>query len=140
MEGPSLLLLLWLIRDARSTKGAARHLLMALALRCNPKQRYSCWPSYSMLAQDTQLDEVTLKRAAAKLEDAKLIHRVVRKNRSNRWYINVALLQQQANAVMAAKKAEDDAEECIFDAPETGNKTEADDGDDAMDSIYGGGR
>jgi DNA-binding MarR family transcriptional regulator len=93
------------IRDARSTKKADRALLMALGMRCQPAKKFISWPSYKQLALDTGLDEVTLKRAAKRLEDAKLIKRTVRPNRSNCFYLNVALLQQQAAAVKAADDA-----------------------------------
>ena len=52
------------IRDARSTKGASRELVMTLALRSDPTKKYVAWPSYARLAEDTQLDPVTLQRAA----------------------------------------------------------------------------
>lgn len=88
--------LLYNIRDARSTKGAQRALLVALALRCDPKKGYLCWPSYRVLAQDTCYDEVTLKRAARALEEYKLIRRHTQRARSNRYYINAKLLAAQA--------------------------------------------
>ena len=95
--------LLLLIRDSRSTRNAERELLMALALRCNPAKNYVCWPSYSMLAKDTQLNEATLQRAAKKLEAAGLIQRLIRPNSSNRFFLNVARLQQQAAEIKAAE-------------------------------------
>lgn len=102
---PGILSLLWAIRDSRSTKGAQRHLLNALALRCSEKKNYSCWPSYDQLSKDTQLDEVTLKRAAAKLESAEVIKRVTRPNRANIWFLNVAAILSQAAATRTAEKA-----------------------------------
>jgi DNA-binding MarR family transcriptional regulator len=93
------------IRDARSTQKAERALLLALGMRCQPAKKFIAWPSYRQLALDTCLDEVTLKRAAKKLEDANLIKRTIRPNRSNCFYINVPLLQQQAAAVKAAEDA-----------------------------------
>jgi hypothetical protein len=100
--------LLRLIRDSRSTKNADRELLHALALRSDPKKSFISWPSYRQLALDTQLDEVTLRRAAKRLESARLIRRVVRANRSNCFLLNVPLLQEQA---AEAKAAEDAAKE-----------------------------
>jgi hypothetical protein len=97
------------IRDARSTKNAPRELLYALAMRCDPAKKFICWPSYRTLALDTQLDEVTLKRAAKLLEDDGIIRRVVRANRSNCFFLNIALLQEQAAAVKAA----DDEAKCV---------------------------
>jgi DNA-binding MarR family transcriptional regulator len=94
-----------LVRDARSTRNAQRELLYALAMRCQPAKKFICWPSYAQLAKDTLLDETTLKRAAKRLEDADLIKRVVRPNRSNCFYLNVALLQVQAAAVKEAEEA-----------------------------------
>lgn len=101
----SIVQVLWAIRDSKSTKGAARQLLVALALRCSPKQNYCCWPSYRQLAEDCQLDPATLKRAAASLENAGLVKRIVRKNRSNRFFIIVSKLQEQAKAQKEAKEA-----------------------------------
>jgi hypothetical protein len=119
-----------LIRDARSTKNADRALLMALGLRCKPAEGFKCWPSYRQLALDTQLDEVTLKRAAKRLEDTKLIKRVIRQNRSNSFFLNIPLLQEQAQAVEAAeedaKKAAYD-DESPFDQPTNVSAGDADD-------------
>ena len=75
-----------LVRDARSTRNAERQLLDALAMRCQPAKKFLSWPSYRQLALDTQLDEITLKRAAKRLEDKRLIKRVIRQNRSNCFY------------------------------------------------------
>ena len=97
--------LLRLVRDARSTRNADRALLFALAMRCQPAKKFLSWPSYRQLALDTQLDEVTLKRAAKRLEDAGLLKRVVRANRSNCFFLNVELLQQQAAAIKEAEDA-----------------------------------
>ena len=101
----SLFRLQLLVRDARSTKGARRALLNALTLRCRPDQRYSCFPSYATLAKDTMLDPATLKRAAMALEKAGLIKRKVRRNQSNVFFINVALLMKQAAEIKAADEA-----------------------------------
>lgn len=88
--------LLRIIRDAHSTRDAQRELLMALAMRCNPSKGYICWPSYAQLAEDTMLNQETLKRAAKKLEETKLIRRRKRPNHSNIFFINAPLLIQQA--------------------------------------------
>lgn len=142
--------LLRLVRDARSTRNAPRELLYALALRCRPHEKFIAWPSYVQLAKDTLLDEVTLKRAAKKLEDAKLIKRVVRRNRSNCFYINAALLQEQAAAVKsadeAAKNVIEDVDEAPFADPilkETVDENAADhdtEDYDVMAAITGGAR
>ena len=102
---------------------------MALALRCNPKKRYSCWPSYRQLALDTGLHEVTLKAAAADLEEANLVKRVTRRNRSNIFFLNIAKLEEQADAV---RKAEAEArvkraaeEENPFGVPDFEDGTDA---------------
>jgi DNA-binding MarR family transcriptional regulator len=108
----SVFAVLRLIRDARSTRNADRALLMALGLRCQPAKKFLCWPSYRQLALDTQLDEVTLKRAAKRLEDAGLIKRVVRQNRSNAFFLNISLLQDQAAAV---KAADEEAKKAAFE-------------------------
>lgn len=126
-----------LVRDARSTTNAPRELLYALALRCQPAKNFISWPSYCQLAKDTQLNEITLKRAAKTLEDAKLIRRVVRANRSNCFFINVALLQEQAAEVKATDEAEKLAsasDESPFDEPvqpeAPSNDRDVDDGED----------
>jgi DNA-binding MarR family transcriptional regulator len=120
-----------LVRDARSTKNADRELLYALVLRCNPAKKFIAWPSYRQLALDTCLDKVTLKRAAKRLEEAKLIKRVVRANRSNCFFVNVALLQDQAAEVKAAeaeaKKLETD-DESPFEQPMVSEDYQGDEG------------
>src|SRR5580698_5020947 len=102
--------LLRLIRDARSTRNADRELLFALGLRADPKKKFSCFPSYRQLALDTQLDEVTLKRAARRLEQAELIKRSIRANRSNLFFLNVPKLQEQK-----AKAEKEGAKAAAFD-------------------------
>ena len=97
--------LLRTIRDAHSTRDAQRDLLMALAMRCNPSKGYICWPSYAQLEEDTMLNQETLKRAAKKLEDTKLIRRRKRPNHSNIFFINAPLLIQQAEERKEAKEA-----------------------------------
>ena len=129
-----LIRILWAIRDARSTKDSERELLYALALRCNPKNNYSCWPSYNQLAEDTQLDPATLQRAAKRLESKKLIKRVQRRNHSNRFYVNARLLQEQA----AAMKAQD-KDDVPFEAPEFQEIPQGDESDDLVAAITGGG-
>ena len=106
-----------LVRDAQSTRNAERELMYALAMRCNPAKKFMSWPSYRMLASDTMLDQATLKRAAKRLEDQQLIKRVVRANRSNVFYLNVALLQQQAADVKAAEKVRKLAESGQDESP-----------------------
>ena len=127
-----------LVRDARSTKGAERQLLMALVLRCNPKENFKCWPSYALLAKDVQLDPMTLKRAAKKLEDREIIKRVIRPNHSNLFFINVALLQEQA----AAANAPVVEEACPFADPVPNNSVnpvEAEDAETDGDDWNAGG-
>jgi DNA-binding transcriptional MocR family regulator len=136
--------LLRLIRDARSTKNADRELLYALAMRCQPAKMFVCWPSYRQLALDTMLDEVTLKRAAKHLEDAKLISRVVRANRSNRFFINVPLLQQQVAEVKVADDAAKNQEPDVdspFDQPVISEaEAETDEDELASWNVTGGAR
>jgi DNA-binding MarR family transcriptional regulator len=93
--------LIW-ARNAGSTRGAQRELLYALILRCRKEAKYAAFPGYKLLAEDTGLHPITLKRAAAALIKAGIIKRHVRPNRSNMWFINVSLLQEQA----AAREAE----------------------------------
>jgi len=78
----TLLLMQIAVRDGRATTGARRLLLDAIVLRANPKE-WTCFPSYARLAVDTGLNEATLRRAAKELEDAGLIKRRIRLNRSN---------------------------------------------------------
>ena len=133
-----------LVRDARSTKGAQRQLLMALALRCNPKKKFICWPSYRVLAEDTLLDPMTLKRAAKKLEDGKLIKRSVRSNHSNVWWVNVALLEEQAAEVKAAANGanEPSEDDCPFQEPagHDGHEPDSDEATGGDDWNRGGAR
>jgi DNA-binding MarR family transcriptional regulator len=91
------------VRDSRSTRGAQRELLMALCLRARREKKYCCFPSYALLSEDTNLHPITLKRAAAELEKMNLIKRFKRRNSSNVFRINVALLLDQAAAAKAAK-------------------------------------
>jgi hypothetical protein len=133
-KNPSVFLLMLLIRDARSTKGAQRELLYALALRCSPDKEYSCWPSYEKLAQDTCLSKPCLKRAAASLEAAKLIKRVVRQNHSNLFYLNVALIQEQAEHQRDADKAAREAAQ--FDPTSEHLRCQAS-SDKSPDDIFG---
>ena len=64
------------------------------------------------------MDAATLKRAAKKLEDGGLIKRVIRANRSNRFFLNVKLLQEQAVRVRANERQDQVVpDECPFDAP-----------------------
>jgi DNA-binding MarR family transcriptional regulator len=135
---------LWLIRDACATKGAQREMMYALALRCNPNKKFICFPSYSQLAEDTQLDPATLKRAAKALEDKHLIKRVVRKNRSNVFYLNIPLLQEQVAQVKAAKLATLEESTSPFGDPEgvDGSNSSIDEYDDESltASVTGGGK
>ena len=84
------------IRDARTTRGSERELLYALVLRINPSKGMHCWPSYSLLGRDTQLDVTTLKRAAKSLEQKGFIKRRIRKNRSNIFFVNVEPFLREA--------------------------------------------
>lgn len=63
-----------------------------------------CWPSYRLLAEDTQLDEGTLKRAAKALQEAGLIRRVIRRQRSNQFYVRFDVLIRQAEFKREEKK------------------------------------
>jgi hypothetical protein len=105
--------LLRCIRDARSTKNASRIVLTALALRCNPSKKFVCWPSYSMLADDTMLDVVTVKRVIRKLVQSELISKTRRPNRSSLYFINVPLLLKQA----AEKQSESQQVDVPVDSP-----------------------
>jgi DNA-binding MarR family transcriptional regulator len=93
------------IRDSHAVRNAPRQLLDALGLRCRPREGFKAWPSYRQLGLDTGLDPMTLKRAAKKLEEAKLIKRVVRPNRSTLFFLNISLLQELAEE---SRKADDE--------------------------------
>ena len=95
-----------LIRQTTTTKGAERMLLLMLATRCRPTQDYVAWPSYQQLALDAQYDEVTLRRAARLLAEKKLIAIQTRGSRTNLFFLNVDLLQEQAAAEQALQRAE----------------------------------
>ena len=131
-----------LIRDACSTKGAQRELLYALGLRCNPAKKFLCFPSYAQLAEDTQLDPATLKKAAKVLEDNRLIKRVIRKNRSNVFFINVPLLQEQAAIAKASKLAALEEMDSPFDDPQVPEDRDDNDEDVDVDDSWnvGGAR
>jgi DNA-binding MarR family transcriptional regulator len=133
------------IRDARLTKGAKLLLLYTLALRCQPDKAYMCWPSYEQLALDTQLNIVTLKRAAQKLEEAGYISRVVRPNHSNKFFINMRKIQDEALTNRAAdheaREARKviEADEAPFELPTTDDAhadTSVNDYDDTV-GIFG---
>jgi hypothetical protein len=149
----SLFSVLLAIRDARSTRGAQRELLIALGLRCQPELRFVCWPSYEQLAKDTQLKIVTLKKAARALEEAGYISRAIRPHRSNKFFINMgkilaeAEVNRQADAEIRAVNKVAQAEESPFaapvvnDTPATEGVSEADDDVDGYeDSVFGGGK
>ena len=87
--------LLRLIRDARSTKAAGRALLTALAMRMDAGLTCRSSATYEKLAQDTQCDTKTLQRTVKALCEEGLLAQVVRPTRSNVFYINVTLLEQQ---------------------------------------------
>jgi hypothetical protein len=108
------------IRDSQSTRGAERELLYALCLRARADRKYSCWPGYAQLSADTGLHTTTLKRAAQELERKQLIRRVVRKNSSNIWFLNVPLIVDMANAKLAEIEAAKVEEFDGFDLAPTG--------------------
>jgi DNA-binding MarR family transcriptional regulator len=126
---------LWLVRDARSTKGSQRELLYALALRTNPAKKFLCFPSYAQLAEDTQLDSATLKRAAKALEDKQLIKRVIRRNRSNVYFLNIPLLQEQAALAKAAKISKAESTETPFGDPVESSVLDGNDRPDNNDDL-----
>jgi DNA-binding MarR family transcriptional regulator len=99
------------LQGPTAPKGAARPLLQAIILRANQQKRYSCFPSYETLAADCNMDAKTLKRAAKVLEDAGLIRRHVRRNRSNLFVVNVDLIQQEHVKHKAKRDAERQARE-----------------------------
>lgn len=103
-KAPSTFTLLLAYRDAQSTRGGRRALPNALVLRTNSNESYICWPRFRRLAEDTQLDQRTLKRAAKALEEAGLIRRVTRRHRSNQFYVRFDVLLRQAASKSDAKK------------------------------------
>ncbi len=130
--------LLLMIRDAATTRGAQRALLNAIALRCRAEQQYSAYPSYACLAEDTLLDQKTLRRAARALEAAGLISRKGRGNHTNRFYLNVSLLKTQADDAKTRRQAEKAAREAsknstspfVLIAKETGQSVPVDSDED----------
>lgn len=121
VEAMPIFKLMRIIRDARSTKGAERHVLNALALRCRPDKGYTAFPSYQTLVADTSLDVATVKRAARKLEAAGVIKRFKRTNRSNIFWINVAALMESADANIAVDKERKEREFNAFMPAVTGD-------------------
>lgn len=128
------------IRDSQSTRGAERELLYAICLRAKAEENYSCWPGYAHLAVDTGLHPVTLKRAAQELERKKLIRRVIRRNKSNKWFLNVTLMFEQANTKLDEIAAAETEEFNGFDVVPTGPNTveEANEGryTDSDDDVF----
>jgi hypothetical protein len=108
-DSMSLISVLWTIRDSRYVRNAERQLLDALAMRCNPKKGYRCWPSYAQLSLDTGCSIATLKKAAAGLEQKQIIKRYVRHNRANVYAINIAKLVELADVQRAADRAKREA-------------------------------
>jgi hypothetical protein len=110
-----------LLKDARDSHLAAKAelmLLLMLIVRCTPEERYSCFPGYPQLVEDTGLNIKTLKAAAAGLEKKRLVERKVRPNHSNRWFINAKLLHETAVANRAAKKEREEGySDCPFELP-----------------------
>jgi DNA-binding transcriptional MocR family regulator len=102
---PGMFVVMLAIRDSHVAKGAQQALLYALALRARPEKHYTCLPSYAQLSQDTGLHGITLQRAAAELESRSLIRRGVRRNTSNVYQINVALILELAGAERVKMKA-----------------------------------
>lgn len=106
---PTILKLLTMARDLEGPKGAARLLLLMLILRAAREHNYSCFPSYGLLASDCNCNMKTLKLAAAELEKLGLIKRVIRRNRSNKFFINVELIMSLSAAHRAERAAEKEA-------------------------------
>jgi hypothetical protein len=106
---PGMFTIMLAIRDSHIAKGAKLALLHALALRARPEKQYTCMPSYAQLSQDTGLHSITLQRAAADLESRNLIRRGVRRNTSNIFQINAALIlsiaEEEREKMKAAKAA-----------------------------------
>ena len=135
-----------MVRDSRSTKGAQRQLLMAIAIRANAKAKYSRFPSYARLADDAQLDEVTLRRAAAALERKGLIQRRRRTNRSNLFLLQVPMLEKHAAEAREARAQEKHARHLAMIEAEGMDAFEVDDTsaeetpEDELAAILRGGR
>jgi len=135
-----------MVRDSRSTKGAQRQLLMALGIRANAQAKYSCFPSYAQIADDTQLDEVTCRRAAAALEAKGLIKRRRRTSRSNLFFLQISVLEMRAIEAREARTREKEARLlALVDAEDVGmnevkNASVEQDQEDELAAILGGGR
>jgi len=105
------------IRDAGSTKGADRLVLIALLSRCANDGLFKCFPSYALLAYDAQVNIQTAKRSVRNLVQAGIVRRKVRRNQSNFFFINVSLLKEQAETALAEtrrRREQEDADEDDF--------------------------
>jgi hypothetical protein len=104
--------LLIVIRDCRRFTGASRELMDALAMRAVPDQKtkgdlWRSWPDYGLLVKDTQRNIRTLKRAAADLEELKVIRRVERRNDSNLCFLNFKLMEGWAMQIPVEEDPDD---------------------------------
>jgi DNA-binding MarR family transcriptional regulator len=95
---------LCMVRDARQVFKVQKAVLYELILRSSAKSGWGCWPSYETICEDAGYKQSAVLTAVRELEAANLITRQSRPHQSNRYYINVALIQQQAEEARATRE------------------------------------
>ena len=98
---PSLLTMQIAVRDSQAVPfGAPSCLMQQLLMCCNLDEHgWRCFPSYQWLMGATNAQsELTLQRAAKKLETLGLVQIKRRHNRSNIWVIPYKSIQEMAEA------------------------------------------
>lgn len=125
------------IRDAQCAEGAQRIVLDALALRANPAKGWTCWPSYRLLANDTLLNEETVRRAAKALEEKNLIRRKLRMNTTNIFTVRFKTIVRLAEEKARIKREQEEEEEAAktTDDPIDLHELEDEEGDAIEDEV-----
>jgi DNA-binding MarR family transcriptional regulator len=111
------------LRDSRLAKGTDLVVLYTLNSRVRAEDRYSCFPSLDSIADDAGLNVKTVKRSIDRLEKASLLQKVQRFDNSNVYYLNTALMQDEAEKNRAKTTANKLEEECMFALPRVAAKT-----------------
>lgn len=111
------------LRDSHLAGGTDLAVLYTLNSRVRPADRYSCYPSLDSIAADTGLNVKTVKRSIDRLQEANLLQKVQRYDNSNVYYLNVALLQEEAEKNRTKAAAEKEQDECTFALPRVAPKT-----------------
>ena len=115
--------LLWAVRDGGTTQGATRSVLMHLILRASKKKNWTCFPSLSRIAQDTQLNRAPVTRALRELTGAGLIKRTRRCRTTSLYWVLFDRIELLAEAALVEKKAPK-TELGIYDSPTPPTDTE----------------